>query len=298
MKGIIWILFFGLGSVQMSFATGDSTHLLTFRDTIFIQNAPDIGSYFVHTIAPKQTLYSLLKFYRISQADLAEFNPPLQVRLPQIGDELRIPISKKLIRTTEPPSRRESYSPVIYRVIPGEGMYTIARKYFNLDPATIIRLNKLEGSTIYPDQLLILGWIPLSDFNSTKGNIKQQKNSVKVAESERQKENEVKTEINNKATFEASETKYFKKTERGVAFWHRDLKNSTGMYVLSNDAVPGSVISISNPMYNNTVYAKVVGSIPANTYSPDVMLIVSPEVAQKLGARDERFYAQISYYGK
>jgi LysM repeat protein len=297
-KKFITAFFFVLVFIQSGKATGDSTHILTYNDTLFVQSDSIIGSYFIHKVEPRQTLFSLARFYKLKQADLAEFNPALQVRLPQIGDELRIPISRKFVRVSTPPTKRESYTPVIYRVLAGEGIYTIARKNFNLDPATIIKLNKLEGNTIYPNQLLILGWVPISAFTSDKASIAQKTNNQLVADKIRKKEVASITNDNNKARFEESDKKFFKRNERGVGFWHRELKDSKGMYVLNDSAVPGSIISITNPMYNNTVYAKVVGPIPANVYPPDVMIIVSPEVAQKLGVRDERFFAQINYYSR
>jgi len=48
-------------------------------------------------------------------------------------------------------------------------------------------------------------------------------------------------------------------------------------------------------MFGTTVYAKVAGSISANAYPDEVMIVVSPEIADKLRARDARFFAKISY---
>ncbi|MBL0118284.1 MAG: hypothetical protein IPP89_04710 [Saprospiraceae bacterium] len=67
------------------------------------------------------------------------------------------------------------------------------------------------------------------------------------------------------------------------------------MYVLHKSAAVGSIISITNPMFNTTIYAKVAGTIPANTYPDDIKVIVSPEVAAKLGAKDAKFFTRISY---
>jgi peptidoglycan endopeptidase LytF len=67
------------------------------------------------------------------------------------------------------------------------------------------------------------------------------------------------------------------------------------LYVLHKSAAVGSIISITNPMFNTTIYAKVAGTIPANTYPDDIKVIVSPEVAAKLGAKDAKFFTRISY---
>ncbi|HQW94395.1 MAG TPA: hypothetical protein PLU58_01255, partial [Saprospiraceae bacterium] len=101
------------------------------------------------------------------------------------------------------------------------------------------------------------------------------------------------TTESNKIKFEKSERQ--KIEDQGIAFWHKEMRGNKGLYVLHRNAPRGSVIKISNPMFGTTVYAKVAGSISSNAYPDDVMIVVSLEIADKLRARDARFFAKISY---
>ena len=57
----------------------------------------------------------------------------------------------------------------------------------------------------------------------------------------------------------------------------------------------GSIIALFNPMTNRTVYAVVIAAMPESIYSEDVAVVVSPRVAQLLGAKDARFYVKVKY---
>ena len=333
-------LLFTLVGLTQARATGDSVTVLSYLDTIFIQNDSIFGKYFMHRVAPKQTLYSLCRFYGLKTTQLQELNPALKVRMIQVDELLKVPISAKLIRVTELPKNRASFTPVFYEVKPSEGLLNISRNYFGIKPEKLMKLNGMTSPELKLGQLLLLGWVPLDIFSkkvetpaiivadknvsaskanptstktppnisSTKAPITEtspkstEKNkaiikatiteAVAKVEKEEAKTN---TPASNKEKFEESSTVLKRNSEQGAAFWHKELKGSKGLYVLHKSAAVGSIISITNPMFNTTIYAKVAGTIPANTYPDDIKVIVSPEVAAKLGAKDAKFFTRISY---
>jgi hypothetical protein len=81
--------------------------------------------------------------------------------------------------------------------------------------------------------------------------------------------------------------------QRGVAWWNKDMKDPN-MFALHRSAPLNSLIEIRNPMFDRSVWAKVIGTIPP-TYTEDISVIVSPGVAKYLGAIDGRFYVEMSY---
>ncbi|MEZ4919455.1 MAG: hypothetical protein R2792_10180 [Saprospiraceae bacterium] len=95
--------------------------------------------------------------------------------------------------------------------------------------------------------------------------------------------------------FEASKLDKELQSEQGVCFWHKDSEEKGDLYALHNSAKPGTVIAITNPMGNRTVYAKVIGAIPYG-YKSNISLILSPEAARRLGARDPQFFVRMKYY--
>ena len=48
-------------------------------------------------------------------------------------------------------------------------------------------------------------------------------------------------------------------------------------------------------MLNRKVIAKVVGNLPPKAHKKNVDLIISPKVAETLGAVDKRFYVQVRF---
>ncbi len=310
-----------------AYATGDSSMVLSPLDTIFIHNDSIIGKFFYHRVAPKQTIYSLCKFYGITPHQMKEINPALKVRMIQVQELLKVPISAKLIRVAELPLNRSTYTPVYYEVKQSEGLYRISKNYFSIKPEKIMQLNGMSSDELKLGQLLLLGWVPLDIFEKkavknivvkpvgkttttitgTKvpivvtaptSNEKDKaiiKATITEAVAKVEKEEAKITPASNKEKFEAGTIKYKKSSEQGAAFWHKELKGSKGLYVLHKSAAPGTILSITNPMFNATIYAKVAGNIPANTYPDDIKVIVSPEVAARLGARDAKFFAKITY---
>ena len=65
--------------------------------------------------------------------------------------------------------------------------------------------------------------------------------------------------------------------------------------VLHRTAPIGTVIKITNPMTNRTTFAKVVGRFTDNESNRDVIIVMTKNVADSLGALDKRFHVLISY---
>src|SRR5690554_541381 len=77
-----------------------------------------------HKVRRKETLYSLSKEYDISQDDLKKHNSFLYANNLKKGDDLKIPVYKKLVQTAKPESTTNDYT-----VLPQEGKWRIAYKY-------------------------------------------------------------------------------------------------------------------------------------------------------------------------
>jgi hypothetical protein len=55
------------------------------------------------------------------------------------------------------------------------------------------------------------------------------------------------------------------------------------------------VIKITNIMTNRTTFAKVVGRFTDNEQTKDVIIVMTKNVAEALGALDKRFQVSLSY---
>ncbi len=86
------------------------------------------------------------------------------------------------------------------------------------------------------------------------------------------------------------------KNERGIAVWmDNESVDPNKRLILHRTAPVGTVIKITNPMTNRTVFAKVVGRFTENENTKDVIVVMTKNVAEALGALDKRFHVLISY---
>lgn len=85
-------------------------------------------------------------------------------------------------------------------------------------------------------------------------------------------------------------------TETGVATWMTDGElNQNKFYALHRTAPVGTIMKVTNRMNNNSVYVKVVGMLPDTGDNKNVMIKITQAAAQRIGALDQRFTAELSY---
>lgn len=84
-------------------------------------------------------------------------------------------------------------------------------------------------------------------------------------------------------------------TTNGVAQWAKSGVQTNDLYVLHPSAPINSVVELTNPMTHRTIYAKVLSNMPPKLYPDDISVVVSPGVANLLGAIDSRFYVKLRF---
>ena len=278
---ILWMAAW-LFSPILLMATGDSLRYLTPKDTIFLTLSGG-EKVFEHRLERKQTLFSMAKFYGLGLDELYFYNPELSggQSLTQ-GQAIRIPIPNRAILRYYPPHFiRSDYVPVFYVVQQGETLYRISREYFKMPVDTIARRNNVINNQLSVGQSLHIGWMSIHgipDSLRTHGGIMGGSNS----------------ELGKVYQQEFLSKKEF--TQQGAAQWPKVDKLNTGggLYALHNQAPLQSVICVTNPMTHRTMYVRVLGRIP-DWYEQKVIVVVSPAVAQALGAIDPSFFVQIRF---
>lgn len=170
--------------------------------------------------------------------------------------------------------------PLLYRVRKGETVFRIARIYFDMPILTLMDINQLDSTALSIDQPLLIGYFHVRSKESQSGYSRNEPGYLRLEESE-----STGTNAENQKRSEST----------GVAFWDKNQHLSGGLLAMHPTARINSYIEIVNPMFNSTVMAKVIGHIPPQRYPKDISIIVSPEVAQKLGALDTRFRVIMRY---
>lgn len=264
-------------------ATGDSLQYLLPTDTVFLKTGQFGGKYFEHKIAPKQTLYSLARFYGLSLEELYYYNKGLKESGISIDQPITIPIPNRSIRRyLDSPKDAQNYAPIYYIVQKGETLYNIAKTKFRMPLETIMERNKLASYNLTAGQLLFIGWmningVPESQRETLRGPMAQRNAALKKAY------------LKGKG-----EKKEYQ--EKGIAYWEKKGDESGDFYALHRYAPINAIIAVTNPMSNRTVYVKVIGRVSNRTHGSDVKVVLSPLAVNLLGAKDPRFYAKIKYY--
>ncbi|MBU6341452.1 MAG: LysM peptidoglycan-binding domain-containing protein [Bacteroidetes bacterium] len=255
-----------------------ATPVLNFRDTLLM--AIEGGKKVVfHPVKPKQTLFSIARYYSLSLEELYNYNPQFR-NDPTLrtGTTVKIPLpNRAILRYKTANFRTWKYVPIYYVVQNGDNLYQICKRHFDMPVDSIIKRNRMRSEQIHPGQLILMGWM---DKN---GILPEWRPARPAAVS-----NTLRNQFNNE------KQKLKEQDAQGVCFWQRDSKEKGDLYALHRDAAIGSVLAVTNPIYSRTVYAKVIGRIPEG-YEHNIELILSPEAARKIGAKDPRFFVKIKY---
>ena len=252
--------------------------ILTSKDSLWLI-VEEEKKYILHPVKPKQTLFSIARYYNLSLADLFEYNPDFRTD-PTLhtGSRVKIPIPNKAIKRYKTPGFVASKNTSIYYIVQyGDNLYQISKRNFDMPVDSVAKRNKLKNNNIRPGQLLHVGWMGTEgvheDWRAKKESTPSDALKIRYQE-EKKKRREV--------------------DSQGVCFWQKDSKEKGDLYALHREAAIGTPIAVTNPMFNRTVYAKVIGRIP-DGYERNVEVVLSPEAARKLGAKDPRFFTKVKY---
>lgn len=265
---------------QWSPYTGDETYYLLPEDTIFLETGLLSEKLFHHRLAPGQTLYSLARFYGLTLEELYFYNPTAKTNY-KVGMVVKVPIPNRAINRYKSKYFEESqYVPVCYVVQRGDNLYHISKRIFRLPIETVQQKNQLETHILKVGQVLNVGWMGIHGIPDS---LRQFKGHPLWKQS---------WTLKRKYFYQKQNKKERKK--QGPARWVKKSEDKSALVVMHRHAAKGSVIGITNPMNNRTVYAKVIEKIPY-TYPAEIEAVVSPTVAKMLGVLDEKFYCKVRY---
>lgn len=259
---------------------------LNAKDSVFLH--VEMGQkYLLHKVLPGQNLYRIKQFYGLELSDLYYSNPTLDEEGLKPYRYLKIPIVGKAIRKHKGRDFVDStYVPLYYRVKKSETMYGIAKRYFGIPIDILQRRNNLTSTSLSPKQVLHIGWISKAGIPDS---LRKYTGLTGVLGEEN---------IKNKYRYERLQGEKPELMKEGVARWFRDMQliDRNKLYVMCSEVSAGSIVRIENPMTNRFLYAKVIGKVPETSSTADAVVVLSPTVAQALGALDTRFFVNVRFY--
>ncbi|MEA5459759.1 LysM peptidoglycan-binding domain-containing protein [Arcicella sp. LKC2W] len=281
----------------------------TVKDSIGLKREGG-KSFVLYKVAPKQTLFSIVKRYGSSVAEFKAANPGVSESV-QVGQTIKIPYKGYVVATApvnksvpSPPATiptpTESVKMVSHVVESGQGLYSIATKY-KVTMADVRKWNNLTTDQLTAGQVLI---VDAREYERAKkaGDLPAKGEVVKVEDT-----NLGSNVINTKPTTEpdvsdaktSSETSktssgYKKTIETGLAELI-DVEDKSGKYLALHRSAPiGTLVNVKNSSNGQSIWVKVVGKLP-DIGSDKVIIKLSPRAFEKLNPSDKRIRAEISY---
>ena len=130
-------------------------------------------SYYLHTVLPGQTLYSICKAYNVSVEELKKLNDKKEDKL-SLYEVLKVPYVDSFVQ------QDDKY--YYHKVAKGETIYSIAR-YYGMKPKKLIKHNG-DYSTYRPLAVGAIVRIPLNEMDRSKISVEMQKKESQRSESQ------------------------------------------------------------------------------------------------------------------
>ncbi len=93
---------------------------------------------------------------------------------------------------------------------------------------------------------------------------------------------------------------YRQKVQEGIATWFEETDPSAGdnMYALHKSAPLFSIVRVTNPINNRSVYLKVIQQLPDNTANEGVLIRMTSSAAKELNMLDKKSLVSTRYFLK
>jgi LysM repeat protein len=238
-----------------------------------------------HTVAAKETLFSIAKQYDVSMDDLKRINS-LSGNDLSLGQTLVIPKKSTLVET---PKLIEAKSVSgTHTVAAKETMYSIAKQY-GVSVEQLKVWNSLQENELKIGQMLYL--------QQPKYSTTQQPTEVKqTAVIERQVVT-IEKPVTETTTIKISEkvagTDEVK--ESGLAELMDGTEGNRKYLALHRTAKAGSILKVRNELNNKEVFVRVTGPLLSNGINDGIVIKISKSAFDRLGA-EASFKAEVTYY--
>lgn len=296
---------YGVSTQEIQAANDVSVSNLSIGQRVLIPKKPkllDDGNS-VHVVKSSETLFSISRNYNVQVEDLKKWNA-LTDNTISVGQKLIIrqgPVPNETKTTAPPPENRKTH-----KVEASQTLYSISRLY-DVSTDDLIKWNSLSSNSLNIGQVLIVSaggqsksspdnssMLPSAEPRSQKQIENQQATSnvtpEKVATSEIIAPLSPEKPQQDKIAAPAE-----KVVEKGMAEVIENVTDTKKYLALHRTAPIGTIMQVKNEMNNQTVFVRIVGTIPNAGDNSKVILKISKKAYDRLGAVDNRFPVELSY---
>jgi LysM repeat protein len=254
----------------------------------------------VHTVTAKETWFSIGKKYNLAPKDLAAFNKLSLDKPLEIGQAVKVPLTKSNFSQDDPSGSVDDLVPVYHLVQDKEWMYRISVNHNKVPIEKLERWNNITRDQAKAGTKLIVG------FLNTK-NPPVASTAVSDTPKAQAPAKPTPAPLGTPAAttvYTAKDGGYFKnqydengKNRTGFSGIFRSTSgwNDGKYYALMNNVTVGTIVKVNYPSTNKSIYAKVLGELPDMKESAGLSLRISDAAARELGAVNNKFNVEIRY---
>ena len=237
----------------------------------------------IHTVAEKQTLYSIARQYGVSVDQIRGWNNLGEKNI-QIGMKLLIKNSTELPVSPKGEESSKAEKEVTHVVVEKETLYAIARAY-QVSVNDLIKWNNLTSSSVKAGQQLLVKWNGASEVKTEPVRPVE----PKVTKSETAPVKPVQS-IPEKIEPVSSD----EKNESGFALLS-ERSGESRKYLAYHRTIPeGTVLRVRNKENRKEIFVRIAGKLP-DSDGKEVLIRISKAAWEKLGGVD-RFPVEIIFF--
>ncbi len=152
-----WLMFFFIAIITSSSLFAQSS--LEIKGI-----SPDL--YLNHTVAPKESIYSVGRLYNVAPKDLAAYNHLQMESGLSVGQEMKIPLDKNNFSQSEAKSGNDALVPVYHTVGSKETLYRLFVNYNKVPITSLQKWNNLQSDALSEGSQMIVGFLKVDKAQS------------------------------------------------------------------------------------------------------------------------------------
>jgi len=288
--------------------------------------------FLTHTVAAKETWYSLSRMYNLTPKEIAAFNKGSMEKPLSIGQTLQIPLRSANFSQDNSSTSSDVLVPLYHVVQEKEWMYRISVNHNKVPIENLEKWNNISRDQAKAGTRLIVGFLKVKNGLSPAATapVAKSENATSVDSKletaskdlppipkETPKKESAVTETKalppsgsstGSATIPTSDKNfkggYFKsqytetgKSSSGVSGIFKSTSgwNDGKYYALMNSVPVGTIVRVNFPSTTKVIYAKVLGQLPDMRESAGLAIRISEAAASELGAANGKFNVEVKY---
>ncbi len=293
---------------------------LSAQEHIIQGSTPNL--YLSHTVSAKETWYSVARIYNLEPKTIVTYNKADMTRPLEIGQQIRIPLTKNNFVQDDLKGKGEVLVPVYHVVQEKEWLYRISVNHNKVPVEKIEKWNAISRDGAKAGMKLIVGYLKVrqdqvaqvadnssaSEVVSRPETLPPSANSTpkppvtgtKAPATNTRPTNATPAPVKKATGGEGYFKTLFLENGRAVSGFSGVFKSTSGWvdgkyYALMNDVAVGTIVKVSVPDGTKSVYAKVLGELPDMKESAGLSLRISDAAASILGNAGGKFDVRIAY---